>query len=153
MMNRANSLAYVKMSCTNVAHLTSQQLTNVKTPENWKIFFIKFSPSKLRHLLVIASTWFIGEISWDIFIEILTWINTTICNNKNMKYVRLIRNRTAINFGQKLFNYISIRLLLDNHGYILLKSIFGYFLHLKLISANPGAFFGRFCRFWDTLES
>lgn len=27
----ANNLAYVNISCTAVAHLTSQQLTNVKT--------------------------------------------------------------------------------------------------------------------------
>jgi len=31
MMNRASSLAYVKMSCTLVAHFTSQQLMSVRT--------------------------------------------------------------------------------------------------------------------------
>jgi hypothetical protein len=31
MMNSASSLAYVKTSCTLVAHFTSQQLTNVRT--------------------------------------------------------------------------------------------------------------------------
>lgn len=30
----ANNLAYVNISCTAVAHLTSQQLMNVKTTEN-----------------------------------------------------------------------------------------------------------------------